>query len=97
MNKKLYVLTVLMTMVLMILPEMAFAGNAIKPIVSGMIRNDYFKKGLDFVLLFYAIYKWVMFFKDFDAEKLLSDVWKPIVVTFLAFQLVQMLGWFGLI
>jgi hypothetical protein len=78
-------------------PELSYAENNSQ---SGNFKNfiskGAVKSALDFGLLFTAAYKWFSYFINWNPANAFLEVIVPGLMTFLAFNWLTVLGWFGL-
>jgi hypothetical protein len=86
-----------LAMVAMILPELAFAGNAAQGNIGQLLNNPLFKGAIDLGLLLLAGFKWFDYFAEFDPKSAFRNVIVPAVLTFLAFQWLDVLRWVQII
>lgn len=82
-----------MMMVVMMIPEMAFAGNSMQGNIGTLLNNPLFKGAIDLGLLLLAGFKWFDYFAEFDPKTAFRNVIIPAVLTFLAFQWLDVLRW----
>jgi hypothetical protein len=79
---------VLVAVILMVLPEMAMAAGNVNQILS----NKNFMPIVKFGLGLYAAWKWFEYFSN----SAFKDIIVPALITYLAFQIDTVLGFFGL-
>lgn len=97
-NNRWMMVLVVMVLVSAMFPEFAFAGNnGQQSSLKSLLSNPFFKSAVDFGLLVYAGYKWFMYFAEFDPASAFQKVLVPAVMTFLAFQWLDVLGWIKLV
>lgn len=83
---------------LTLMPDVALAqSNAMKSNVGGLLRNPLFKNSVDIGLLLLAGWRWFEYFSGFQPDNAFKQIIVPAVITFLAFQWTDVLGWVGLI
>jgi uncharacterized protein YjfI (DUF2170 family) len=83
---------VLVAVILMVLPEMAMAAGNVNQILS----NKNFMPIVKFGLGLYAAWKWFEYFSNFSPNSAFKDIIVPALITYLAFQIDTVLGFFGL-
>lgn len=92
------VFLVLMVLTVCMVPELALASsNAQQASLKSLLSNPFFKSAIDLGLLIYAGYKWFTYFSNFNPQSAFSDILVPGVMTFLAFQWLDVLGWIKLV
>lgn len=80
-------------MVVMMIPELALAGNSAQGNIGQLLNNPLFKGAIDLGLLLLAGFKWFDYFAEFDPKSAFKNVIIPAVLTFLAFQWLDVLRW----
>lgn len=84
-------------MAVMMIPELAFAGNSAQGNINQLLSNPLFKGAIDLGLLLLAGFKWFDYFAEFDPKSAFRNVIIPAVLTFLAFQWLDVLRWVGIV
>ena len=95
-NVKTNYLVFTLLMAVMMIPEMAFAGNSMQQNIGTLLANPMFKGAIDLGLLLLAGFKWFDYFAEFDPKSAFRNVIVPAVLTFLAFQWLDLLRWVGI-
>jgi hypothetical protein len=84
-------------LVALIVPEMAFAGNAAQGNFQEFVTNGVFKTVIDLGLLFLAAFQWFLYWNGWNPQNAFKDILGPAVITFIAFNWITVLGWVGLV
>lgn len=75
-----------------LLPEISMAaGN-----VNTVLTNNRFMPIIKFGLGLYAAWKWFEYFSNFSPGSAFRDIIVPAIITYLAFEIQTVLGFFGL-
>lgn len=82
--------------VALVMPEIVFAGNSAQQNFQEFVTNGVFKNIIDLGLLFLAAFQWFLYVNGFRPENAFKDIIVPAVITFMAFNWVDVLGWVGL-
>ena len=91
------ILLVIIMSIIMFFPEVSFAQeNSQSGNFKNFISKGAVKSALDFGLLFTAAYKWFSYFINWNPANAFLEVIVPGLMTFLAFNWLTVLGWFGL-
>lgn len=92
-----YLVLSLIMMVSLVLPEVALAGNSMQGNLGTLLNNPLFKGAIDLGLLLLAGFRWFDYFAEFDPASAFKRIIVPAVLTFLAFQWVDVLRWVQII
>jgi hypothetical protein len=93
-----YVALATIAIIAMSIPEVALAqNNAQKTNFSSLLSNPLFKNAIDIGLLIFAGWKWFNYFSDFNPDSAFKSIVVPAVITFLAFQWLDVLRWMQLV
>ena len=83
---------------LVFMPEEALAQqNTQKTNFASLLANPLFKNAIDIGLLIFAGWKWFGYFAGFNPDSAFKDIVVPAVITFLAFQWLDVLRWMQLV
>lgn len=85
------------TLLVVIFPEMALAGNNQTGNFQEFVTNGTFKMIIDLGLIFLSAFQWFLYWNSWSPENAFKDILTPAVITFLAFNWVTVLGWVGLV
>lgn len=77
--------------------EDAFAQNEQKSYFKKLLENEHFRKGVDLGLLIFAGLKWYDYFNGFNPDSAFKAVITPAVITYIAFNWMEFLGFVGLV
>lgn len=82
-----------------LMPEIALAQgtNAQKTNFASLLSNPLFKNAIDIGLLLLAGWRWFNYFSDFQPDSAFKNIIVPAVITFLAFQWLDVLRWMQLV
>lgn len=97
MNKMYSYLNIFLILGIILLPEIALAGNTQTQNFQRFVTEGVFKNVIDLGLLFLAAFQWFLYWNSFSPEKAFKDIIVPAVITFLAFNWVWMLEIVGLV
>jgi hypothetical protein len=78
-------------------PEVAYAGNSMRGNLNTLIQNTFFKGAIDLGLIIVAAWNWFSYFANFDPKDAFMKAIVPGILTFLAFQWVDVLRWVQLV
>ena len=80
-------------------PEIALAGNGNTQTTNfqEFVTNGVFKTIIDMGLLFLAAFQWFLYWNGWSPQGAFKDILVPAVITFMAFNWIEVLGWIGLL
>lgn len=75
----------------------AEGSNEQQPYFKKLLENDHFRKAIDLGLLIFAGLKWYDYFNGFQPDNAFKAIITPGVLTYIAFNWLEFLGFVGLV